>query len=109
MVRMDSRSCRAERLRRRAHVRFLPQGFQICTSEDAEYAKGRFRRRSFQELPFEVRHLMLAQEAPLPGPELFILQKSNANSPEFFDRMAYSLKHAPNLLIPALMECNFKP
>src|SRR5262249_36054926 len=49
------------------------------------------------------------QESPLPRPQFFILKKADADSPEFFDRMAYGLEHAADLLIAPLMKSHGEP
>ena len=45
----------------------------------------------------------------MPRPQFFIFKKADADSPKFFDRMAYGLEHAADLLIAPLMKSNGEP
>src|SRR5262249_14266047 len=105
----DFRSCRVERPLRPIHVRVLQPDFRICRRRYAEYAAGRSRQNSFLELPLELRHLVFCKKSPLAGPQLLIFKKSNTDAPKFLDWMSNRLKHAPDLLVAALMQRHLKP
>src|SRR5262249_4501205 len=106
---VDSRSFRAARFSIPVRAQFLQQGFRICKEVSDLCGSERCRRTSFLELPLELSHFMLREESPLARPQLFVFEESNSRSTKLFDRMTNRLKHAPDLLVPALMQCDFEP
>src|ERR1051326_7470764 len=103
MVQTDFHSCPAVPPEFQAHVRFLPPGFRTGMRVSAGCGQEQSERTSFPELPFELLHFLFRQETPGTGPEFFILEPTDANSPEFLDGMTDELKHLADLLISPLM------
>src|SRR5262249_22000041 len=105
----DFHSSQAALPLRQSHARFPQQDFRTYRPVCVGYASGQYRKSSFLELPLELCDFVFTQKAPLAGPEFFVLKKTNPDPTECFNRMADRLEHAPDLLISALVQCNFKP
>src|SRR5262249_16780846 len=106
---MGSRSSQVARLGFRVAVRYPRPDFRICKQRSAGYARESFGKSSFPKLPFKLIHFFLRQKPPAAWPKLFVFKGANANAAELFHRMTDRLKHSPDLLILALVECDLEP
>src|SRR5262245_47496863 len=96
MVQTDSRSSRARRCLRRRHVPIPAPEARVHMPSFAEYARAPYPGMSFRKFLFELVNFLLGQQPPFPASELLVFEKPDAYPFKLFDRMANSLKHAPD-------------
>src|SRR5262249_4239297 len=93
----------------RASARVPLQGFPSDRPAFSGCAQGRFARSSFPELPFKLINFLFRQKAPGAGTKFFVFERTDTHTMEFLNGMADGLKHPPDLLVAALMQCHFIP
>src|SRR5436309_13689980 len=106
---MGFRSSQAARSGFRVAVRSPRPDFRICKQRSAGYARKSFGKSSFPKLPFKLIHFFLREKPPAAWPKLFVIKGTNAHAAEFFHRVTDRLKHPPDLLILALVQCDLEP